>query len=136
MSFSKEMKIILVSNIRGASHKIKKLTSPNEFKDIFQLMNSINIPNGDIIEDALTRKGILSHKDLIEKKRTVLVGILIHNITLDYIQLILKHSCIYFNEKCTCIISSNNRKDCPGIHKCQDFIDKFKINYKDINLSK
>ena len=89
LMFSEETKKLLIENVRGASKIKKATTSKEEFEDVFELMARIDIANGDIIESALINDGIDTHEKILERKATDKIGVLIHDITLNYVKSLL-----------------------------------------------
>lgn len=124
----------MIENIRNASNRIKKVRDPSEFVNIFDLMAKIQIPNGDIVEDALRRQDIKTYDHILMKKGTYVISTLLYNITLHYVSDILRRLCMYGSSgTCTCPMSYNKGKGCVGIHRCEDFIDQYEKNYQEIS---
>lgn len=132
--FSKETKVLMIENIRNASKRIKKTRKESDFIDIFELMAKIQIPNGDLVGDALRRQDIKTYDNILMKKGTYVISTLIYNITLRYVSDILRRLCMYGSSgTCSCPMSYNKSKECVGIHKCDDFIDHFAKEYSEIS---
>jgi len=131
MGFSDDEKKTLIQNIRNVSNKIKRDHPGSD--NIFDLLNMIEVPNADIIIDALKQSKIKNYDMILMRKRSVLIGVLIYNITLKYVGEILRKSCTYFGGgSCNCKISQNHGKICPGIHRCDDFDERFRRDYEHI----
>ena len=137
MSFTAENRNLMIENIRGAARLIKINISPDRYENVFDLMNKIPVPNGDIIIDALAEREIYSYEDIYTIKWNsefgIAIGVMLHNITLKYINKILKKTCMYYTNICTCPMSHHTGNECPGIHKCDDFIEKFRRDYERVS---
>jgi len=120
----------MISNIRATSNKI--MEAGGEHEDVFKLLSNIHAPNGNIVIDALRGENITSYEQVEEMKSTAKIGVMMHNVALDYVKEILKKSCIYSGEYCDYLKDPVRDKKCVGIHKCKLFTQRLRVSYETI----